>query len=86
MASSEHSPVRDLRYQQAYECVSKAGGAGATLVEIGECLGVKVSPYLRDVMDEMVGFGWVSKTQSMIKTKRGLRMGWLFVVVPGGTS
>jgi len=77
------SQIRDTRYNQTWQCVVAADGAGVTVQDVAKCLGVKVTPYLRQILDEMVGFKWVEKKQEMIQTGRGLRMGWKFYPVVG---
>jgi hypothetical protein len=76
------SPIKEERYKQAYSCIGEGGKEGVTLAEIAKCLSIKVSPYLRNMVEEMIGYGWVQKKQAMIQTGRGLRMGWKFRVVP----
>lgn len=77
--------IRDVRRQQVYDCVYRAGQAGATIQDVAKAMPKKadgeamtVTPYLTGLLDQLVAEGHLRKEPSMIETGRGLRMGWRY--------
>lgn len=80
----EITPIREEKLKQVYLCVHGAGEAGATIQEVAKCLQIKVTPYVREMLDQLIALHWARKEQSIIQTGRGARMGWRYFVVPDG--
>lgn len=87
------TPVREKQLQNIYDIVSRAGASGMSIADVARAMpkrkvkGVevemKVTPYLRDMLDQLVDeFHVLRKEQSIISTERGDRMGWMYFVVP----
>ena len=79
------TPIREEKLKQAYTCIHGAGDAGASVQDVAKCLKIGVTPYLREVLDQLIEVGWVRKEQGIIQTGRGARMGWLYFVVSVGS-
>jgi hypothetical protein len=73
------SPIRENRYKEIYACVQASGGVGVALKEVAECLKVKPTPYIGELLSEMVGYGWLRREWSM-----GKRMHYRWFVVEHG--
>ena len=78
---AEMSIVREEKLKEVFTCIDRAGDAGATVLDVATCLNMKVTPYLREMLDQLVSFGWVRQEQSIIRTSRGARMGWRYFVI-----
>lgn len=76
------SPIREAKLKEVYLCVHGAGEAGATVQDVAKCLNVKVTPYVYELLDQMIDLNWARKEQGIIQTGRGARMGWRYYVVP----
>lgn len=80
----EGSVIRDVRYDEAYRCIQAAGASGLAMKELADCLHLSVTPYLYTLTDQMAAAGWIVKKQSVVKTGRGYRMGWLMFLPSEG--
>lgn len=80
------SPIREAKLQEVYLCIRGAGEAGATVQDVAKCLKLRVTPYVRDMLDQLIELRWVRKEQGIIETGRGSRMGWRYFDVPEGQS
>lgn len=70
------TPARRERLLQAIDCAERAGVNGLSVQDAAKCLDMKVGPHLRGLLDELVGYGELSKEEDqVIKTDRGLRTG-----------
>ena len=52
---------RAERLNQIVECLSRAGQAGMSRREISECLGLKMSPYIIDLVEFLVRKKYATK-------------------------
>lgn len=78
----ELSPIRKQAFQKVYECVRGAGAAGMSIKQVGECAGFRgASPYITEMLDQLVATNWLRKDQVILQTGRGARMGWRYYVV-----
>lgn len=80
--------IKQERYNRIFQVIGRAGDSGATIREVAEGLTADglpfkgASPYLTNLLDEMVRFGWLRKEEGIIQTGRGARIGWRYFVVP----
>lgn len=76
------TPIREAKLKEVYLCVSGAGESGATVQDVAKCLNVKVTPYVYELLDQLIAMQWARKEQGIIQTGRGARMGWRYYVIP----
>ena len=67
------SKIKQYRFGQVYNCIKNAGGAGLTVNEISDCVGLAAGGWLKAILQEMVGYGWVRREDVLIETGHGLR-------------
>lgn len=77
------SKVKDFRLRQVYKCVADAGGAGLTVNEIAACVGLAAGGWLKTMLQEMVGYGWLRREDVLVETGRGLRVAARYFVIKG---
>jgi hypothetical protein len=53
--------LRQDRLKDVCEVVWAADGVGVTRGDVARALGLKLSPYIIDLLDDLVAAGWVTK-------------------------
>ena len=72
------SSIRMRRAQQMYDAIASAGGAGLTAKEISRAVGLKMSPYVWDLLAAGVERGWWIFIEREVTTGQGYRMSKLY--------
>lgn len=49
------------RLNDMLECLNRAGTAGMTRRQFAECMGLKISPYLTELVETLVTHGYATK-------------------------
>lgn len=74
----ELSTIRMNRAQQIYAVLESTGGAGLTSKEISRAVGLKLSPYVWDLLSAGVERGWWVCIERPVTTSQGYRMAKLY--------
>jgi hypothetical protein len=77
----ELSEIRRRKLDQVWQFVNGRAEDGATIKEVAAAL-EKTPTYATDLLDQMVGFGWLRKEKQIIKSGNSERIGWRYFVTP----
>lgn len=67
------SNIKQSRLNQVYECIRVAGGVGLTAQEVAACVGLSAGGWLKAILHELEGGGWLRHEVAMVETDAGLR-------------